>query len=388
MKKDFFQQRAMESGDHFKNGTSPKIHTSRSNLFAVKHRLIMLLLFLGVILPATAQKRDLPFFLPDGPMKKQQFVPISGGKDGKEFATIIHTALSKKDLVDKTTQFLSQWGLVDTTLLKLDEIDDETAEYSIPFMLPQSFAGLTLMGMARIVHPPVVLKGNLRFEFHANGNVLIVWDDISEQMFCLMQDGMFNIDLQDPDMSEYAGHYNATLMEGTAILKFLIVMNKGISGLREYIAGIDEYFSDINSKYTVFDKIQKMGKGDWITDSQFFEVSAKTNLRNTALENQLPTFQRYYDEGRIFAVTQKRWDENIRPVIANLFKAISSTLDGEILGVAEDRIITHVEMADMLMPVDPAWVSKTPPTELEDVAIPTDPKIRDKYIKKNKKNAL
>jgi hypothetical protein len=376
----------METGNHLKNGASPKSHTSKKNLFAVKWRLITLLLFLGTILPATAQ--TLPFFIPDGPMKKPQFIPIIGGKDGKEFAAIIHTELDKKELVAKTSQFLSRWDLVDTTMLKLDEIDDETAEYAIPFMLPQSFAGMTMMGMARVVHPPVILKGNLRFEFHANGNVLIVWDDISELAFYLMQNGMLKEDHSDPDISEYAGHYAATLMEGTAILKLLIVMNRGIDGLREYTTGFDEYFNDIKSKYAVLEKVQKKGKGEWLTDSQFLETAANTKLSDVTLKYQLPLMKNCYDEGRVLAVNQKRWDENIRPVIADLFKAVSSALDGEILGVAEDRVITHVEMNDMLMPVDPAWTSKTPPAELEDITVPTDPKVRDKYIKKNKKKAL
>ena len=65
---------------------------------------------------------------------------IPGGAEGKNYAAIIHTDMSKKELVRATTDYLSKYKLVDKNKVKLNDISEETAEYAIPFLLRQTLA--------------------------------------------------------------------------------------------------------------------------------------------------------------------------------------------------------------------------------------------------------
>lgn len=333
--------------------------------------MVILLLTMGIITPVMAQ-------LPVIAMKpgfKPNLEPVKGGADGKNYAVIIHTGLSQKELVGKTTEVLLRWQLVKREDIRLDEITDEQSEYTIPFTFRQSFAGVPYMMGARVVFPPVVISGNLRFEFHGNGNVMIVWDQLKELSFCTVDGERFRYydPVEHPDMAEYQGHYGAALMENTLLLKAMIIVGKGIDGLMEYNRKLDAYFADIDSKYAVFAKVAAAGKGRWLTDTDMIRYGSNTGL-NKGEKGMLEFMKQYYDEGRLLSVCPKRWEDHIRPVVAKLFKLINISLDGSIKGVSEDGEKTYVEIKGLVLPVDPKWADSTPPV---------DPKALEKYIKKN-----
>ena len=74
--------------------------------------------------------------------------------------------------------------------------------------------------------------------------------------------------------------------------------------------------------------------------------------------------QKYIDEGRMPGVPQDRWEKSIRPVLDRLFVASNQGMGGTIVGVAEDGKDT--------------W------TSVDGKVLPTDPKLRQKYEKKDK----
>jgi hypothetical protein len=338
----------------------------------MKKLIISVLLMVGIVLPTLAQ---IPLFVYDPRMKKEAINPIKGGEEGKSYAIIIKTDLSKKDLITKTTAFLLQYRLVEEKDLHLDEITEEQSEYTIPFVLPQSFAGISVTMGGKVVYPPAIVFSTLRLEFHDNGNVMIVVDNLSEKSFYtinkMKRSFQFYQDDTAPEMAEFRGHYTAAMMENSFLLKVLIVANKGLDGLNEYKSKIDDYFKDIYSKYDVFKRVEDAGKGAWLSDEEILEFGE--NSKHAA---DLDALKQYYDEGRLLAINKKRWEEKIRTTIDMLFRTINLDLSGTIEGVAEDGEQTWINLDGTVVPVDPKWENKTPPT---------DPKEREKYIKKNKK---
>lgn len=314
------------------------------------------------------------------PKMKADLIPIQGGEEGKNYAVIIKTPMNKKNLVDATTKFLAQWKLVDLNNVQLDEISDEQAEYSIPFELRQSFSSARFMG-ANTPFPAVVLMGDLRFEFHDNGNVMIVFDNYTERTFFLVNKENHSINLgggtKPPDVEEYFGHWGAAALENSFIVKALVVVNKGLDGLKEFSASLNEYFNELDKKYELFRKLEKAGQGEWLSDETFLHYAGRTDFGKANYSLIIEQHKKYFDEGRLLTINQVRWNDRIRPVVANLYKAISIALDGEIEGVAEDGEQTYINMDGTVLPIDPKWKNMTPPDNAKD---------RENYIKKNKKN--
>ena len=105
---------------------------------------------------------------------------VVGGKEGKNYAMIVKTGEQKKELVDKTTNFLAKYELVDKNDVKLDEIDESTAEYSVPFYMRMPIQSAKMMGMP-ITVSPIKLIATLRFEFQ-DGGALVVIEDMSTEV--------------------------------------------------------------------------------------------------------------------------------------------------------------------------------------------------------------
>ena len=368
-KNSILNSSVMESGDHLKNGASLKSLMSRGNLIV---SVVIILCIIGIVEPANAQE-----YLPvPYTGNSKNLIPIQ--KKDKSYAAIIKTPLSMKEIVDETTQFLAGYGLVDLKDVKLDEISDAQSEYTIPAVIQNSFAGIPAMMGARVMYPPVVLLGDLRFEFHENA-VMIVFSNFTEMGFYLISDDKMSLSSRDKekssDLEEFRGHSAAALMEGTFVLKLLVLMNKGVEGYRDLRSQLDKYFADISEKYELFGKIENDGKGAWLQDEAFLQIAQNTKLYK-GHEMVLNNLIKAYDEERLLAIPITRWENNIKPVMSNLFKYISFALDGEIDGVAEDGIQIYVNMDGYVLPVDPKWVNQTPPTNQRD---------RERYIKSNAK---
>ncbi|MDR2764023.1 MAG: hypothetical protein LBB90_03225 [Tannerella sp.] len=345
----------------------------------MKKVLILVVLFISVIVQGSAQL-PIPSLPPD---YKPSHIPVKGGKDGKNYAVIISTALSRKDLIKKTVDFLVQWKMVNPDEVKLDEISDEQAEYTVPVLLRQSFYGIPFKMGLSLPYPPVVIFGDLRFEFHDNGKVMIVIENLREMIFCVINKGVTNFvfneeSSKDPNVSEYYGLLANVTVENSLLAKILVGATGGVGGLIEYNKKMGEYFNNIDSRYELFDKIESAGKGTWLTDEKFVAYGDNTiaYVKGEGLKTMLDVHKSYLDEGRLLAIPRMRWEDNIRFVMAILFKSINIVLEGSIEGVAEDGEQTYYNIDGTVLPLDPKWKDKTPPT---------DPKEREAYVKRNKK---
>jgi hypothetical protein len=310
----------------------------------------------------------------------KSITPIKGGNEGKTYAVIIRTDLSKQALVDSATLFLAHYGLVKKSDIHLDEINEETSEYTVPITIPQTMTTTRMMGMP-IVIGPVMVDADLRFEFHDNGNVMIVFQNFKNYIFQFVEKGeqrvmtKFDKFEQDPSHEKYREESSTLLTSSSLLVKGLAIVKGGIKFYNEYRAKVGEYFADIDSKYKVYGELVKKGFAEWLTDEELIQYVDNTDFAGK--KNTVKGYRKAYDEGKMLGVGQGRWEKQIRECCDLLFKTITAGLSGSIEGVAEDGEQTWINIDGAVVPVDPKWKDKTPPT---------DAKAREKYLKKHKNN--
>ena len=282
-----------------------------------------------------------------------------GGEEGKNYAAIINTKMTKKQLVENTTNFLAKYGLVKKGDVKLDEIDESTAEYSVPYVLRQTVANCPGIMGARYNECPTILFATLRFEFHDNGNVMIVLENFSNQMLIVktVKDNQ-----QSQAYKEYGGELYAASMAHSTMGKFVIWANTSPEERKDFYQKIDEYFNDIDTKYKVYDKLVKNGEAEWMTSEQVADY--RESQGGPGSKGQAKWMRNAIAEGKMISITEHRWKKYIRICLDDLFIAISDGIKGEITGVAEDG--------------DQTWKI------VEGNLVPTEDKLQRQYLKEGK----
>ena len=283
---------------------------------------------------------------------------VVGGKEGKNYAMIVKTGEQKKELVDKTTNFLAKYELVDKNDVKLDEIDESTAEYSVPFYMRMPIQSAKMMGMP-ITVSPIKLIATLRFEFQ-DGGALVVIEDMSTEVLWVDPKGDKE---KNTELSKYWGDNASVLSSKLLITKVLVFMNGG--SISDFEAQLDKYFEDLDKRWIVYDNLEKENTGKWLSNLEYIEWEKTHSTFKEGSKNyeaEINGLQKFYDEHRMFLLSEDRWEKNARPLCDNLFRAIAAGIDGKIVGIAEDGNQTW-DMVDGAL-------------------LPTDPKLQKKYQKK------
>ena len=276
-----------------------------------------------------------------------------GGNEGKNYAVIINTKLTKKQLIEKTVESLEKYGVLKMSDIKVDEISDDISEYTMPFVLRQCLTKANGMLNVAYVECATKLYGNMRFEFYENGNVLICYQDFHNKVLAV--DKKF-LSKESALHDEYLAEISACLAT-MGIYKLLVWANKGLDGISDFYKELDDYFADIDSKYKVYNRMVSKGVAEWLTGEEFANSDYPLKSNQKKLKDRV-------EKGILLGITDARWREKIVPCFDQLFIRINSYLEGEIVGVAEDGNQT--------------W------TLIDGKVLPTDPKLQKQYIKKGK----
>lgn len=322
----------------------------------MRRTIIIMVCLLGLTIPGYAQ---LP---PFGTAKNM--IPIQGGKDGKNYAIILATPLTKAELVDKTIEVLSAYGLMDSTYVRSAEISEELTEFTIPILIRAQMVYLPHLMGAKVIHQPVMLYCNVRFEFHNNGKVMIVYENFSEKAFVLIDKATqtaYAKEYDIPELQEYGGHHGAVILGNSLFGKVLVALNKGIDGYKEWNKQAGDYLQDVNNEYAIYERVRQNGYGDWLTDAGIIALADKRP--DVAGYKYASKFAKdNYDRQGLLWVNERRWQEQIKPIQDMFFKSIAVHLGATVEGVAEDG--------------EETWVT------VDGVVVPADPKEQKKYIKK------
>ncbi|MBR1410140.1 MAG: hypothetical protein IJ580_03475 [Prevotella sp.] len=271
---------------------------------------------------------------------------------------IVNVNMPKKDLVDKTTKFLAGYGLVDEKDLKLDEIDENTAEYSVPFLLRQPIQPAKMMGMP-IAENPIQVVANLRFQFQ-DGGALVVIEDMSTIVF--WTDPKASAD-KNPAYAKYQADLTSILAANNFFTRALVFANGG--SYSDFKAKLGDYFGDIANRFKIYDEVVAEGTAKWLTNEEYIEQEKTNGFFKSGSKNQemeINGLNKFLQEHRMFLLSESRWEKYVRTCFDNLFKAINAGVDGKITAVAEDGNTT--------------W------TMVDGALLPTDPKLQKKYAKK------
>jgi hypothetical protein len=306
---------------------------------------------MGFLAPSLAQQPGLY------PEKSKILLPVQGGEEGKNYAIIISSDLSKAELVDQTIEVLKMYELMDSSYVKSAEISDELTEFTVPLQIRFGMDFLAyLMGVKGIVQP-VRLYCDVRFEFHDNGKCMIVFENFTEEGFSLVDtknENSFSItslDFEDADLKAYIEHMNAVMLGNLFLTKILVVLNKGIEALREWENSMNDYLSNINNEYDIYRKVEAKGYGKWLSDSQVVEYLS--NTKGPGMKYQYDMAKIYYDQHRLLYINERRWQEKVRPYMDLFFKSIVVALGASVEGLAEDGEETWIKKDGLVVPVDP-----------------------------------
>ena len=307
-------------------------------------------------------------------------IPIVGGKEGKSYAAIVKTPKGKKDVLNDTKSVLAEFGLIDAAEWKVDEISEDQSRFTFPLAIRMPiYSGSGMMGMKTIM-PMVVIEGECEFEFNADGSVMISIQNMRAVSFNLTNKagGNFNSSnigkMTSPEKEAYTQYTNEKLMKSLSIVKGLSFAVGLIDGAPWEIAQNiqkakdnlrETYLNDVNKEWTLCNNVEKVGQGEWLTDLQCIEYmeGLTDNPQRKTSQGMIDVAKKYYDENRLLAVWQKRWEEQVRPTYDSFFKIIVLTLGGTVSGIAEDGTQT--------------WIN------IDGKVLPTDPKMQKEYIKKN-----
>ena len=276
---------------------------------------------------------------------KPQFA-MRGGMEGRNYAVLIKSGKNRRDQVDGMTHFLRKYGIVEH--LNLDEINDRTTDLTVPFTLYETQDYCKGMMGVKYLTYPVMLDGELRFEFNENGDMLMVIQNLKSRLLTFL-----DTNSNKPNSAareEYNGEGAAVMMANSALGRFLIWANIGFDNMDEFYAKMDNYFADVDHKYRNYTTLVKSGEAKWMTPEEYVEFLK--HIDRPGKRYELDAMEKYVKEGRLPGVPEDRWQKKIRDVFDMLFIGSAEHMNAEIFGVGEDGIDTWARFDDKLLPVD------------------------------------
>lgn len=316
------------------------------------------LFFLAIVafLSITAYAQHVPNVM----FGKPKFA-IPGGLEGKNYAIIVKSDKNRRAQIEAMTSLMRKHGIVDK--LKVNEIDDRTSEYTVPFEIHQTIDACGGILGATYCAPPLKLQGELRFEFYENGSMMMVVQNFSPLLlFTTVKYDAVNYEKLSPALQEYISENSAAAGQRNPFFKFLVWANVGLDNMADFYKKLDDYFADVDTKFKNYDALVKGHEAEWMTIQRYYDLISKTDAPGAKYCSNW--VKKCIDEGRMPGVPEDRWEKSIRVVLDRLFIGSNEALGGEIVGVAEDG--------------NESWVN------VDGKVLPVDAKMRKKYEKKGK----
>ena len=280
---------------------------------------------------------------------------IPGGLEGKNYAIIVKSDKNRRAQIEAMTSLMRKYGIVEE--IKASEIDDRTSEYTVPFEIHQAIDACGgIMGVTYCAQP-LILKGELRFEFYENGSMMMVVQNFSPLLLftTVKYDAAYKEKLS-PALREFIGENQTAASQRSPFFKFLVWANVGLDNMAEFYSKLDDYFADVDTKFKNYDALVKGGEAEWMTIERYYGLLSKSDAPGA--KYAAPWVKKCMDEGRMPGVPEDRWEKSIRIVLDRLFVGSNVALGGEIVGVAEDGIESWENVNGKVLPVNPKMRKK------------------------------
>lgn len=285
---------------------------------------------------------------------------IKGGRDGKNYAVIISTQWSKKELVEKIANYVVSKGWTVPEAVKADEINESTSEYIIRLKRLVPMRGIGVMGQTC---PPFELLYDLRFEFHDNGKVMLVYENMSTNIFIAYWTYALTVGTaaKSANELEYFDEMVGAAMDKNLFVRVLGFGQYAKDDSNDAARNYPRYGDSPDVKAARYARMEEANEGKWMTIGEFCRWFERQGDRPGG-KYMLAAYRKYEEDGCIPPITQKFWERSFRYLLDQDFQELKFLLEGTIEGVAEDGVQT--------------W------EVVEGRLLPTDAKLQKKYLKK------
>ncbi|MCL2167587.1 MAG: hypothetical protein FWH59_00500 [Lentimicrobiaceae bacterium] len=320
---------------------------------------------------------------------------LEGDSLGKSYQIQLTSAVGKKQIVDDFISFLDEFDICDKKELqsRIDEIDDQTKDFSVDFALPVPIFPYRMLG-----DPPLLLLGELQFQFYNNETVFIDFKDWSELIFLRYNNSEQNFNIwkiSDPAIDEWNQYFSERIGQSTFLYKATAVLfnlDPAVNAnLKEMASNIKnalrkDWYENMEKEYPMYEKLEELKLGKWFSDYEYIEYFSNQPIANGYSEKNkkasLDVFTSFLEQNKLLALSETRWEQQVRPLLSDFFKYLAFYTGSNVIAVAEDGKTTYYNINGMILPVDPKWGTMEDGTPI----VPSDPKNLNKYIKNNIKN--
>lgn len=245
---------------------------------------------------------------------------IKGGKEGKNYAAIISSTMSKKEIVEKVFETLGKDGL-SMEGKKTNTISDDMSEFKISFYF-------TILdrkeGLLSASEAPLRFNCDYRFEFYDNGNVLFCCENFDVEILTIWK-SKWNEPNGYRMMAEYSD--------------------------RSY-----------KERKKLYERMVRENIANWLDSEYYVEVLEEGRLPYA--KSLAKGAKKLLSNNILLGVTKKTWEEDIVTYFDNDFIKFSKKINGEIIGVAEDG--------------NQIWALK------DGKLLPTNKKLQNEFIRNGK----
>ena len=251
---------------------------------------------------------------------------IKGGKEGKNYAAIISSTMSKKEIVEKVFETLGKDGL-SMEGEKTNTISDDMSEFKIRFNFTILDRNERLFGMV-VSECPLRFHCDYRFEFYDNGNVLFCCENFDVEILTIWRESYTNSKRRD----------SKTMQE--------FLSREG----------------NFQKRKKLYDRMVQEGFARWYFPNNY--VYALEQGWTSWRKSEAKRAKKLLSNNILLGVTKKTWEEDIVTYFDNDFIKFSKKINGEIIGVAEDG--------------NQIWALK------DGKLLPTDKTLQKEFIRNNK----
>lgn len=277
--------------------------------------------------------------------------PIVGGSEGKNYAVIIESPLSKKAMLDSVLNLFSEMGIVAKD--KVDVIDDKVTEVKVDLTRSIGFfVEKKMMGVA-LVLPPSQVDFTLRAEFYETGKIRLVAEDFDLKFLTMPGSNTAISKDQSPTQKAYWDAYNTVYMSNSALGKVITFVLSEANGfnltkVRESMAKV---VADEINHYMLAEAMVKAGEASWQTMDTYVNY-LETTPKYPGKNYEVAAAKKYLEEGRLGQLSQNKWKKDVRARFNQLYSLLAASVKGKILKAAEDGVVTWDLVNDKLVPVD------------------------------------
>lgn len=322
---------------------------------------IFLILGLSTLFISRAQQLSLMI-----PTKESQ--PYHPIRSDMAYSAILNTNCSKDSLLQKTTNFFIEENLIKPSDLNTIEFNENLSEYRGRFIFKHGqFKSKGMLG-AGFVAPPVILIFDAVFAFNNLGQIKVTFTNFDSQLYVFADEDNFincykgaggngkNLNaILDADKT-INDESLVVLMSESLVTKALLLANGQVDMLNGVTRG--EFRKKLEEQFDTYEKAVSSGSTSILSKKNILSYRAP-GPQGKYWNEQV---NKFFAENWVFGVDKYRWENYFEMHFNYFFKEITRLVSGDLSKIALDGNIIYEKVDDKILPTDPKerkiWLKK------------------------------